>query len=328
MGADRQHLTLVVVPEAAGKRLDRFVASALPDVSRSYGQQLIADAHVRINGQAAKQSTSVEAGDIITITLPLPQATDLVAEPIPLTIRYEDHDLLVVDKPAGMVVHPAPGHATGTLVNALLYHYPDIAISGDLRPGIVHRIDRDTSGLLVVAKNDRAKAHLQAQQQARTMTKIYLALIEGAFREPEGTIEAPIGRHPTDRLRMAIVAHGRPSRTDYRELERLGNYSLVEARLHTGRTHQIRVHFAHKHHPIAGDSVYGPRRSTRTPGLERQFLHASCLGFHGLDGTWIETRSPLPDDLRSVLDRLRTEHGPQPQTLNEDQPWWLSETGS
>jgi 23S rRNA pseudouridine1911/1915/1917 synthase len=224
-----------------------------------------------------------------------------------------------------MVVHPAPGHATGTLVNALLYHYPDIQINGDLRPGIVHRIDRDTSGLLVVAKHDRAKARLQEQQQARTMTKIYLALIEGHFREPSGTIEAPIDRHPTDRLRMAVVQTGRPSRTDYQELERLGSYSLVEARLHTGRTHQIRVHFAQKHHPVAGDALYGPRRNTRPLGLSRQFLHAHRLGFERLDGQYIEVISSLPPELQSVLDHLRAEHGSPGTPPAPDQPWWLNQ---
>lgn len=326
MGAEQQPLVLVVAQEDAGDRLDRFLARALPDLSRSHAQQLIDDAHVRLNGKSAKRSTLITAGDSISVTLPLPQATDLIAEAIPLTIRYEDDDLLVVDKPAGMVVHPAPGHASGTLVNALLYHYPNIEISGDLRPGIVHRIDRDTSGLLVVAKHDRAKTHLQAQQLAHTMTKVYLALIEGHFREPSGTIEAPIDRHPTDRLRMAVVASGRPSRTDYRELERLGSYSLVEAQLHTGRTHQIRVHFAQKHHPVAGDALYGPRRHTRPLGLERQFLHAHRLGFELLDGRPLEVVSPLPPDLQTVLDRLRAEHGDATAPLAPDQPWWLSQS--
>ncbi len=327
MGAEQEPLALLVTDERAGERLDKFLAAALPDISRSYGQQLIGDGHVRLNGKATKASAAVEAGDSVTVTLPLPQPTDLVAEDIPLVIRYQDADVLVVDKPAGMVVPPAPGHAMGTLVNALLYHFPEIAIAGDLRPGIVHRIDRDTSGLLVVAKNDRAKTHLQDQQQARSMTKIYLALIEGHFREPVGTIEAPIDRHPTDRLRMAVVPTGRPSRTDYRELERLGSYSLVEARLHTGRTHQIRVHFAQKHHPVVGDPLYGPRRQTRPLGLERQFLHAHCLGFTGLDGQYIEITSPLPPDLQTVLDHLRTQHGVPPSLAGagEEQPWWLQE---
>ncbi len=330
MGAELEPLALLVPLEHVGERLDRFLPTAMPDISRSYGQQLIEDGHVRINGKVVKRSTSLEAGDAVTVTLPLPQATDLIAEAIPLTIRYEDDDLLVVDKPAGMVVHPAPGHATGTLVNALLYHYPNLAIGGDLRPGIVHRIDRDTSGLLVVAKHDRAKTHLQAQQQARTMTKVYLALIEGHFREPEGTIEAPIDRHPNDRLRMAVVAGGRPARTDYRELERLGSYSLVEARLHTGRTHQIRVHFAQKHHPIVGDALYGPHRQSRPLGLGRQFLHAHCLGFDRLDGQRIDAISPLPLDLQVVLDRLEAEYGATVSLAGagDDQPWWLREISS
>jgi 23S rRNA pseudouridine1911/1915/1917 synthase len=327
MAAEQQPLVLLVTAEHVGDRLDRFLAAALPDVSRSYGQQLIGDGHVRLNGQSAKPSAILALNDAVSVTLPLPQATDLIPENIPLDIRYEDDDVLVVDKPAGMVVHPAPGHAAGTLVNALLYHYPDIAIAGDLRPGIVHRIDRDTSGLLVVAKHDRAKTHLQAQQQARTMTKLYLALIEGHFREPEGSIEAPLDRHPTDRLRMAVVRTGRAARTDYRELERLGSYSLVEVRLHTGRTHQIRVHFAHKHHPVAGDPLYGPNRKTNPLGLERQFLHAHCLGFDGLGGRHVEVTSPLPADLQRVLDRLRAEHGAPVSlaALGDEQPWWLHE---
>lgn len=324
MGAEQQPLALEVAEQNAGDRLDRFLASVVPDLSRSYAQQLIGDGHARVNGKAAKPSAALQAGDVVTVTLPLPQPTDLVAEPLPLTIRYEDDDVLVVDKPAGMVVHPAPGHASGTLVNALLYHYPALQIGGDLRPGIVHRIDRDTSGLLVVAKHDQAKARLQAQQQARTMTKIYLALVEGHFRQPEGTIEAPIERHPTDRLRMAVVATGRPSRTDYRELERIGSYSLIEARLHTGRTHQIRVHFAHKHHPVAGDMLYGSRRQSRPAGLLRQFLHAHRLGFELLDGQRIQVVSPLPPDLQAVLDRLRAEHGAATGTIPDDQPWWAS----
>ncbi len=324
MGGDRSPIQLAVTSDLAHTRLDRYVVAALPELSRSYVQQLIEDAHIRVNDGIVKASYIVRPGDHIHVTLPLPKPSDIEPQDLPLAIVYEDDDLLVVDKPAGMVVHPAPGHASGTLVNALLYHYPAMEISGDLRPGIVHRIDRDTSGLLVVAKHDRAKSHLQAQQQARTMAKVYLALVEGHFREPAGSIDAPIDRHPTDRLRMAIVASGRPSRTDYRELERLGPYSYVEARLHTGRTHQIRVHFASLHHPVAGDPLYGPRRQTNPLGLKRQFLHAHCLGFARLDGEWIEVRSPLPDDLQGVLDRLRSEYAPTRVVSQDDeQPWWL-----
>ncbi|HEX6289179.1 MAG TPA: RluA family pseudouridine synthase [Herpetosiphonaceae bacterium] len=324
MGAELEPLYLVAGPEHASIRLDRYLAQVLPDTSRSYVQQLIGDAHVRVNGKVVKPSYAVQPADEISVTLPLPQPTDIVAENIPLTIIYEDADLLVVDKPAGMVVHPAPGHATGTLVNALLYHYPTMQIGDDLRPGIVHRIDRDTSGLLVVAKNDRAKTHLQNQQQARQMLKIYLALIEGHFKEPQGAIDAPIDRHPTDRLRMAIVQSGRPARTHYRTCDILGPYSLIEAKLETGRTHQIRVHFTHKHHPVVGDPLYGSRRGTQQLGLKRQFLHAHRLGFTRLDGQWIECVSPLPADLQTVLDQLHARYGSgTSDSFDSATPWWL-----
>lgn len=324
MGAELEPLLLVVEPEQADLRLDRYLALVVPDISRSYVQHLISDAHVRVNGKLVKPSYAVQPADEVSVTLPLPQPTDIVAENIPLTIIYEDADLLVVDKPAGMVVHPAPGHATGTLVNALLYHYPAMQIGADLRPGIVHRIDRDTSGLLVVAKNDRAKTQLQTQQQAREMLKIYLALIEGHFKEPQGVIDAPIDRHPTDRLRMAIMQSGRSARTHYRTCEILGPYSLIEAKLETGRTHQIRVHFTHKHHPVVGDPLYGPRRQTQQLGLKRQFLHAHRLGFTRLDGQWIECTSPLPADLQAVLDQLHARYGDgSVESFDPSKPWWV-----
>jgi 23S rRNA pseudouridine1911/1915/1917 synthase len=221
-----------------------------------------------------------------------------------------------------MVVHPAPGHATGTLVNALLHHYPTMQIGDDLRPGIVHRIDRDTSGLLVVAKHDRAKTHLQTQQQARQMLKLYCALIDGHFKEPQGVIDAPIDRNPTDRLRMAVIQGGRSARTHYRTLEQLGPYSLVEAKLETGRTHQIRVHFSHKHHPVVGDPLYGTRRNATALGLKRQFLHAQRLGFTKLDGTWLELSAPLPAELQAVLDALHTQYGGADQPFDPSTPWW------
>jgi 23S rRNA pseudouridine1911/1915/1917 synthase len=325
MGAELEPLLLLVKPEEVNRRLDRYLALALPDLSRSYAQQLIADGHVRVGGKIVKPSYAVQPADEISVTLPLPQPTDIVPENIPLTVVYEDADLLVVDKPAGMVVHPAPGHATGTLVNALLFHYPDMRIGDDLRPGIVHRIDRDTSGLLVVAKNDRAKTQLQDQQQARRMLKIYLALIEGHFKEPQGVIDAPIARHPTDRLRMAIIQNGRSARTHYRTCEILGPYSVIEAKLETGRTHQIRVHFTHKHHPIVGDPLYGPNRQSQQLGLKRQFLHAQRLGFTRLDGQWIECVSPLPDDLQSVLDHLHERYGDGSiESFDPATPWWLT----
>jgi 23S rRNA pseudouridine1911/1915/1917 synthase len=299
-------LRLAVEQDEDGMRLDRYTAVKVPDLSRSYARQLIEDAHILLNGRDARPSALVHTGDVVTVKRPVAQPTDLIPEEIPLTIVYEDADVVVVDKPAGMVVHPAPGHLSGTLVNALLARYPDITVSGDLRPGIVHRIDRDTSGLLVVARNDRALHHLQAQQQARTMMKVYLAVVEGRFKEPEGVIDAPIGRHSVDRKRMAIIADGRSARTHWRVIEDLGDYTMIEARLETGRTHQIRVHFSYKSRSLVGDPLYGPRKPRTTFGLTRQFLHAHRLGFV-LPSTqdWIEFESPLPPDLAEALEKLR-----------------------
>jgi 23S rRNA pseudouridine1911/1915/1917 synthase len=287
-------------------RLDKYVADMVTDLSRTYARQLIEDGHILLNGRDARPSALVHVDDIVMIRRPVARPADLIAEDIPLNVLYEDADVVVVDKPAGMVVHPAPGHLKGTLVNALLSRYPDITVSGDLRPGIVHRLDRDTSGLLVIARNDAARHRIQAQQQARTMLKVYLAVAEGRFKEPEGVIDAPIARHPTDRKRMAIVADGRPARTLWRVIEDLGDYTLVEARLETGRTHQIRVHFAYKSRPVLGDALYGPRKPRATFGLTRQFLHAHRLGFVlPSSGMWAEFEAPLPPDLQAALDKLR-----------------------
>lgn len=307
MSAEQQQpLLLVVESDDTGQRLDRYIADTLPDLSRTYVKQLIEDLHICVNGKPAKPSYQVQPGDQLSIRLPLPTASDIVPEDIPLNIHYEDDDVLVVDKPAGMVVHPAPGHARGTLVNALLFYCPTISISGDLRPGIVHRLDKDTSGLLVVAKNDRAKISLQEQQKARQMLKLYLALVHGHFDPPVGLIDLPLDRHPTNRLRIAVVEGGREARTRYHQLETLGPYALVEARLETGRTHQIRVHFSHCGHPVFSDPLYGPRRPKETFGLRRQFLHATRLGFrHPRSGEWVELVSPLPTDLQNVLTKVR-----------------------
>ena len=304
---EEEVIQLVVSADADGARLDKYVADMVTDLSRTYARQLIEDAHILLNGHDARPSAPVHAGNLVTVRRPVSRPTDLIAEDIPLNTVYEDADIVVVDKPAGMVVHPAPGHLSGTLVNALLARYPDITVSGDLRPGIIHRLDRDTSGLLVVARNDAARHHIQAQQQARTMLKVYLAVVEGRFKEPEGAIDAPIARHLTDRTRMAIVADGRMARTYWRVLEDLGDYTLIAARLETGRTHQIRVHFAHKSRPVLGDPLYGPRKPRATFGLTRQFLHAHRLGFVlPATGAWVEFESPLPPDLQAVLEKLRS----------------------
>lgn len=302
---DATSYSLTVDAQGGGERLDRYVVRALPDLSRSYAQQLIAAGRITVNGRPARASLGLRAGDLVDVAVPPPQPIALVPEAIPLTVVYEDADVVVVDKPAGMVVHPAPGHPGGTLVNALLARYPDMQVAGDLRPGIVHRLDAGTSGLLVVARHDAALRDLADQQRARQMRKIYLAVAEGRFKQAEGTIDAPVGRHPSDRLRMAVTAKGRPARTHYRVVEELGGYTLLELRLETGRTHQIRVHLQHIGRPVLGDQLYGVRKGRPTLGLERQFLHAQQLGFRLPGGDWHEFSSPLPDDLQLVLKKLR-----------------------
>ncbi|MCG8352567.1 MAG: RluA family pseudouridine synthase [Chloroflexales bacterium] len=299
-------LELLVDPHGEGMRLDRFVALAVETMSRSYARQLIVDGHILVNRCDAKPSQELRVGDRVTIQRPLPQPTDIVPEAIPLDVVYEDQDVIVINKAAGMVVHPAPGHVSGTLVNALLARYPDMIISGDMRPGIVHRLDQDTSGLMVVARHDEAMQFLGEQQRARKMHKAYLLVVEGHFKQWEGVIDAPIGRHPGQRKRQAVVTNGRAARTHYRVLEELGNYSLLEAVLETGRTHQIRVHFAYKSRPVLGDSLYGPRKPRATFGLQRQFLHSYKLGFVlPASGVWREFTISLPNDLAVVIEKIR-----------------------
>jgi 23S rRNA pseudouridine1911/1915/1917 synthase len=310
--------SLVISPEQAGQRLDRVLPGAVPDLSRSYGQQLIESGAVQLNGRTAKASEKVRAGDQVEVNIPAATPTALVAEPIPLRIVYEDDNVIVVDKPPGLVVHPAPGHPGGTLVNALLAHTDALSLHGDIRPGIVHRLDKDTSGLLVVARNDVAHAALVAQHQARTMDKEYLGLAWGRPAPPVGLIDAPIGRSPHERQRQAVHADGRPARTRYQTERayagRAGHdaLTLLRLRLETGRTHQIRVHLAYIGHPIVGDQVYGGRtlRTAHALGLERQFLHATRLA---LDlpgsGRRVAFDSPLPPDLAAVLARLDTDIG-------------------
>ena len=300
-------IQFTIEADQAGERLDRILPQLSEGLSRSYAQTLVEQGHIMVNGAPAKSSQKVREGDTVTIEIPETESVGIVAEPMDLSIVYEDPDILVVDKPAGLVVHPAPGHASGTLVNALLAHTDELSMHGEERPGIVHRLDKDTSGLLVVAKNDRAHANLVGQHQARTMQKEYLALVLGHIEPARGLIDAPIGRSPYDRQRQAVIPSGREARTRYTTEQSFSHYSLVRARLETGRTHQIRVHMAFIDHPILGDPIYG--RSTVKEaarlGLRRQFLHATRLGFNlPSSGEWREFNSPLPEDLRQTLERV------------------------
>ena len=295
-----------------GERLDVFVArrlpavAGLPELTRSRVRKLIDDGLVTVDGRLpSKAGLKLEAGQRVQVTLPPPERTALEPEAIPLRIVYEDDDLLVIDKPAGLAVHPSAGHSSGTLVNAVLAHCPGLSgIGGEGRPGIVHRLDKDTSGLIIVAKNDRAHLSLARQLKERQVEKTYVALVEGRLRPPEGVIEAPVGRSPRDRKKMAVVAHGRESRTRYRVLREVDGRSLLEVRPETGRTHQIRVHLASIGHPVAGDPLYGGR-GARPTSLQRQFLHAQRLAFtHPRTGERLELEAPLADDLAAALAEL------------------------
>lgn len=302
---------ITITVDTGNTRLDKFLSSAFPDLSRTHLQRLIEDGFVTINESVVtKTGTRLAGGERLAVRVPPPTPTDLVPESIPLKVIYEDNDLIVIDKPAGMVVHPSAGHSSGTLVNAVLAHDPDIEGVGDeARPGIVHRLDKDTSGLIVVAKNDQAHRHLQAQFQDRTTHKVYLALVVGKPKTAIGRIEAPIGRDPKNRQRMAVVseAKGREAITEYRVLESFKNFTLVEAEPKTGRTHQIRVHFSFLGCPLAGDQLYGTRQSIgiKAEGLTRHFLHAQRLTLRLLSGEEKTFESPLPSQLEQVLESLR-----------------------
>jgi 23S rRNA pseudouridine1911/1915/1917 synthase len=287
-----------MVVDSGGSRLDKYIAERCA-LSRSHIQQLIAAGRVLLNGQPAKASRKVTPGERIVVAVPPPVPISLDPENIPLNIVYEDDYVMVIDKPAGLTVHPAPGHRSGTLVNAILAHCPDLmAIKGSIRPGIVHRLDKDTSGLMMVAKNDAAQASLSAQIKRRAIKKGYLALVSGHLSPAKGTIEAPIGRHPRDRKRMAVIPTGREARTFYQVKEYLGDYTLLEVRTETGRTHQIRVHLSSIGHPVFGDAVYGKRSNL----LGRQFLHAHRLSFRLPPGEdFVEFESPMPLDLEEAL---------------------------
>lgn len=299
--------SFTVQPEEVGQRLDRYLVAALADLSRSQIQQLIGEGAIQINGRASKAGYPLRAGDEIQVNLAhLPgRASQVKARSLPLEIIYEDEDLLVINKAPGMVVHPAPGHSDDTLVNALLAYYPELQVSEtDQRPGIVHRLDRDTSGLLIVAKNARAQAALVGQMQRHEIVKRYLALVEGVIALDQGSIDAPIGRDPRHRQQMAIVATGsREARTHFRVLERFARHTLLLIQLETGRTHQIRVHLKAIGHPVVGDLTYGSGSVIRGSQLRRQFLHAYQLQFaHPLTGVQLQLEAPLPADLQSVLE--------------------------
>ncbi len=290
--------------EMPGQRLDRVIADELAGLSRTRIQALIKEGLVTVNGHLTKPSYRIEGGETIAVYLPPPQISEIVPEDIPLTVLYEDDDLAAIDKPAGMVVHPAYGHDSGTLVNAVLYRWPELAEVGDEhRAGIVHRLDKDTSGVIVIAKTPLAHRALAAQFEARTTRKVYLALVDGNPESSTGRIEAPIGRDPRHRKQMAVVRHGREAITEFRVLELYAYHALLEVTPHTGRTHQIRVHLAFIGHPIVGDGAYG-RRKQRVR-LKRHFLHAASLTVESpTTGQPLTFTAPLPAGLQNTLDKL------------------------
>ena len=292
--------------ESKNQRLDAFLASSLDGLTRSQATRLIESGEVAVNGRAVSKSYKLAGGEDVAVTLPEPEPVEVVPQDIPLDVVYEDADVIVVNKPSGMVVHPAPGHPDGTLVNALLYHCAGTlsGIGGALRPGIVHRIDRDTSGLIIAAKNDAAHQYLSAQLADHTLARTYECIVVGALREDRGTVDAPIARHPTDRKRMAVVAGGREAVTHWEVIARYPGYTHVRCRLETGRTHQIRVHMAYIGHPILGDTVYGAKKEV--PGLTGQCLHAVGLRFlHPRTHEVMELSCPLPDEFTRMLQKIR-----------------------
>jgi len=304
---NEKEFNLVTGEEEESLRLDSWISARLPEYSRTYIQKLIEDGNVTVNGRNVKTNFRVKKGDNVKITVPPPVALDVKPEKIPLSILYEDNDIIVIDKPKGMVVHPAAGNYSGTLVNALLEHCGDSLsdINGVIRPGIVHRIDKDTTGVLVIAKNNKSHEELSKLFKGHHINRVYKAIVEGVIEESSGTIDAPIGRHPTDRKKMSVnVKNGRRAVTHFRVLERFKNATFVEATLETGRTHQIRVHMSYIGHPILGDTVYG--RKNQVYNTNGQVLHAGYLSFiHPTTGKLVEFNSDLPDYFRELIEKLR-----------------------
>ncbi|NBJ91437.1 RluA family pseudouridine synthase [Parablautia muri] len=296
----------VITEDLEEERLDKCLNLLMEDLSRSYLQKLLSSGNITVNGKQMKSSYRVKTDDQIQLILPPVSLPDITPENIPLEVLYEDKSVIVVNKPKGMVVHPAPGHYSGTLVNALLFHCSGelSGINGILRPGIVHRIDRDTTGSVIACKNDKAHACIAEQLKQHTIVRRYHAIVHGRLKEEQGTIHTKIGRHPTDRKRMSVLTNGgKDAITHYKVLRQLGNYSYIECKLETGRTHQIRVHMAHLGHPLLGDAVYGPKN--RPFHLEGQTLHAKILGFsHPETGAYIETDAPLPQYFQDLLSKF------------------------
>lgn len=290
-----------------GCRIDVFIAENMESLSRSGVQRLIEEGHIRLNGASVKANYKLREKDVIDVEVPEVKLVEILPEDIPLDILYEDKDVIIVNKPQGMVVHPAPGHTSGTLVNALMFHCGDelSGINGEKRPGIVHRIDKDTSGVLMIAKNDTAHQSLAEQLANHSITRKYNAIVFNGFQEEKGIVDQPIGRNPLDRKKMAVTQkHSRRAVTHYRVIERMGNFTLIEAQLETGRTHQIRVHMTYIGHPLLGDLVYGPKKQPFK--LEGQALHAKVLGFiHPTTGEYMEFEVPLPDSFKKLLERLK-----------------------
>ena len=302
---------MILTADQSGERLDSFLSRCPEGLSRSAAQKLIAEGNVLLNGKPAKKNDRLEPGDQVTLTIPEPKAVDVVPTEMKLDIVYEDEDLAVINKPKGLVVHPAPGHQEDTLVNGLLYAMGDSlsGINGELRPGIVHRIDKDTSGLLAIAKNDLAHAVLASQLKDHTMARTYECIVCGNLKEDRGTVDAPIGRHPTDRKKMCVTQrNSKPAVTHWEVVKRYPGYTYVRCHLETGRTHQIRVHMAYIGHPILGDTVYGRKKPEL--GQDSQCLHAGALSFrHPRDGRPVIVYAPLPEYFTQVLERLEKMSG-------------------